>query len=143
MKTLVLTAIAFILLAGCDHDDDVDKEAPVMVLEEPSEGNLYRAGEIFHMQMSLSDNENLKECQMTILPDSIGGGHKSLLHGGAWEVARTFQLSGTTFSIDEHLEVPDTIDSEPLAHGRYIYRVSCIDHSGNMATEEIFFFLDE
>lgn len=143
MKTLVLTAITLFLLAGCDHDDDVDKESPAMVLQLPLEGSTYHAGDIFHMQMNLSDNENLKECQVRITPDSISSGHKSVLHGGAWEVVQTFPISGMTFAIDEHLEVPDTIDQEPLAHGKYLYRVSCLDHAGNMATEEIFFYLEE
>lgn len=143
MKTLLFTAIAFIFLAACDHKDDVDEQSPLMILEEPQEGDTYKSGDIFHMKMNLSDNENLKECQMSIIPDSISSGHKSMLHGGAWEVAMNFKLSGTSFSIDEHLEVPDTIDQEPLAHGRYLYRVSCIDQAGNLTSEEVMFYLEE
>lgn len=145
MKKLVFALLSLVLAVACSHDEkNDDTQSPQMVLDQPKDGDIFKAGEELHMEMNLTDNENLMQCKVQILPDSIGGGgHKSVLHGGAWEVTRTFQLSGTSFTIDEHIVVPDTIGDDPLSHGRYIFRVHCTDAGGNEAIDEIRFFLEE
>lgn len=152
MKVLFYTVSIMILFASCSHDDEADTQSPSMVMENPREGDIYKVGDEFHMVMNITDNMSLMECKVQIIPDSIaddhknttaGGIYKSVMHGGAWEMTRRFEISGTSYNINELIIVPDSLDDEPIAHGRYLYKVDCTDHAGNVATREIRFYLKD
>ncbi|GEM_PF-3461367 len=138
---LLLIAALTLFLFNCTNKSEDDATAPVMVMDQPVEGEKFAVGDEFHMEMHLSDNVALKSCTMEI---AQGAAAKSTTHDdGSWHYTRTFDFSGMKESaIHEHLDVPDSVENMVIVKGAYKFTAICTDMAGNQAHHTVLFSIE-
>ena len=118
MKNLfffLLLAVPF-LFTACDEDDTTD---PNIVIVEPGDGAAVMATGMLRAYVQFSDNESLSSASVMLTPND----------GGDALVNINAQPSGTDFTVDETIEVPET-----ATVGEYTMTVSATDGAGNSKT---------
>jgi len=123
-----------IALNGCKEDSDTEK--PVIILEEPAEGDILQIGgeHGVHFDAEFSDNEALASYKVNIHPNFDGHTHtrSAVVRQSAAETVdfvfeKTWPLSGRNQAIHHHeIEIP-----ENATPGNYHLMVYCTDAAGN------------
>lgn len=140
LKILIalLTVTAF--TACSDDDDSLDSEKPVIMLNDPEEGEVFAIGEDLHFDIELTDNQGLASYKVDIHNNFDGHTHSTLPNNGInpinkqeadeepWSFNQTFQITGNprTFDAHEHIQIP-----EGVAEGEYHLGIIVVDAAGN------------
>ena len=112
---LLLLAVPFLIVA-CDEDDTTD---PNIVIVEPGDGASVMATGMLRAYVQFSDNESLSSASVRLAPND----------GGDALVDVNAQPTGTDFTVDEEVMIPET-----ATVGEYTMTVSATDGAGNSKT---------
>lgn len=127
LLSALVTGSLFIL-PSCKKDDP-DKEAPVIVsVTEPADGDTLMAGSELHVEVNITDNEALSQLKLDIHSAEDGHSHGKVAANAYWEQIVLIDLSGTSQTIHEHVEIPATV-----AAGHYHVIVTAVDQAGNVS----------
>ena len=128
---LVLGTISFV---ACSDDDDgnVDTEKPVIVLNEPTEGEIFTVGSEIHIDADFSDNVALASYKIDIHSADDGHTHKNE-EEGEWHYTETHLIEGDlkNHHIHSHIDIPTTVDGTDIMLGHYHLGIYLVDTSGN------------
>jgi len=146
---IVLGFITLLLIVSCNKGDQdaVDTEKPVIVLNRPQEGDIFKPGSEIHFDADFSDNVALGSYKIDI--HSASDGH---IHGRAtvnetteWRYVRTFELESglKNTHVHEHISIPVQVQGIPIKQGHYHFGVYLIDHAGNQQQVFVEIEIDE
>ena len=123
-------------IQSCSSDDDasVDTQKPVIVLNEPTNEQVFHAGEEIHVNAAFSDNVGLASYKIEI--HSGGDGHthdKGANAGEAWFHNETHTIEGSpkNYTAVKHIPIPLTVNGAEIAEGHYHLGIFLVDTSGN------------
>ena len=131
-----LAAISFVTMTSCD-DKDGDTVKPVINLIEPGEGDIVEIGDEhgIHLDMTLSDNEMLREYKVDIHPVFDGHSHSHELRAPEPEETtvdfyfqKSWSVAGKKNTPVHHHEIMVPANATP---GEYHFMVYCTDAAGN------------
>lgn len=134
--TIALVSFGTFALVACSDDDDnggVDTEKPVIVLNEPTEHEAFLVGEEIHVDADFSDNVALATYKIEIHSAEDGHTHDDKPNAGEWFYTESHVIEGglRNHSIHTHIEVPATVDGEPIEVGHYHLGIFLVDAAGN------------
>lgn len=128
----MLTVVSTALFVSCSSDDDADTTKPVIDLHEPEDGEEILIGDEhgMHIEMDLSDNEQLSSYKINIHNNFDGHEHpaKAAAAGEVFEITKVYDISGLK---NTHIHLHDIIIPETAAPGKYHLMVYCTDKAGN------------
>ncbi len=123
-------------IQSCSSDDDasVDTQKPVIVLNEPTNEQVFHAGEEIHVDADFSDNVGLASYKIEI--HSAGDGHthdKNANAEGEWFYTDTNSIEGNpkNYTAHKNILVPHTVNGAEIAEGHYHLGIFSVDTSGN------------
>ncbi|MAX25339.1 MAG: hypothetical protein CMJ19_12635 [Phycisphaeraceae bacterium] len=117
------------IFVSCDKDDDpVDTTAPTITLEEPENGEVFKADETIHFDALFEDDIELATFNLTIHDNFDGHSHGRTMVA-PFTFDQSFPLTGKVDDIHEEIE----IGAEATA-GPYHFIVEAIDAAGNSTT---------
>ncbi|MDR1675033.1 MAG: DUF4625 domain-containing protein [Tannerella sp.] len=125
---LGLTATLFIVCNACKEDSDTTK--PVILLEEPADGDLLQIGDEHgvHFDAEFLDNEMLASYKVNFHPNFDDHGHtKATSETVDFEFDKSWSLSGKNAAIHHH----EIMIPENATPGAYHLMVYCTDAAGN------------
>jgi hypothetical protein len=126
---LTLFSIAIISFSTSCKKDDPDTEAPVIVsVEEPLNDDTLYTGNELHVDLKVTDNEGLSQVKIDIHSAEDGHSHGKIAAGAYWEEIRIVNVSGTSFDMHEHIDIPTT-----AAAGKYHVIITAVDKAGNQS----------
>lgn len=121
----IAAALAVPFLFSCEDDNDVvDTTAPTIVLEDPVAGETFAAGSVLHVHGDLTDDIELATYSITIHDNFDSHSHGRTL--AAFDYDQSFEVSGTTASIEQEIDVTASATAGP-----YHFIVQAIDAAGN------------
>lgn len=128
-------AFAAMFCASCSDDNDADTEKPVIMLDEPEDGDSLRIGDGVHFEADFSDNEKLGSYLVEIHNNFDGHGHKvsSTRVGDGTEpffFKKSYDLGGLR---NAHIHHHDIVIPENATPGAYHLVVYCTDAAGNQS----------
>lgn len=125
---LLLSSIAIISFSSSCKKNEPDKEAPVIVsVSEPIEGDTLYTGNELHVDLRVTDNEALSQVKIDI-HSAEGHDHGKIAAGAFWEEIRIVNVSGTSYDMHEHIDIPAT-----AAAGKYHVIITAVDKAGNQS----------
>ena len=147
MKTLQLyisVVIVFLFVScgssggGGDPEPEQDRTAPTINIKSPSANTSHTAGNDLTINVSLTDNEDLKSYVIVI---SFNGAKSTksveeFNYNSDQDNAAPI-ISGTSYSINYNIEVPDNTKS-----GNYKFKIDVNDSSGNKSNKEVVFSIE-
>lgn len=126
---LLLSSIAIISFSSSCKKDEPDKEAPVIVsVSEPINDDTLYTGNELHVDLKVTDNEALSQVKIDIHSAEDGHSHGKIAAGAYWEEIRIVNVSGTSFDMHEHIDIPTT-----AAAGKYHVIITAVDKAGNQS----------
>lgn len=133
---LSLTALVF---TSCSDDDNnsVDTTRPEIALNEPGEHQEFLPGDEIHFDADFSDNTELGSYKIEIHDASDGHSHERTTNeeGVAWAYDETHEFAPglRNQNMHSHIDIPTTINGEPIKEGHYHLGVFCTDKAGNQS----------
>jgi hypothetical protein len=138
---LVFIFLTLILCFGCKKKDTTpvvvpDTTKPSITITSPTAGQSFIVGNTIAFQASFSDNELLKNYDITISKVITGG---FTLKNVPTPVAWSYSKTSTSFAAGvkqqsitlNDITIPTLINSSPVATGKYNFKVTCTDGSNN------------
>jgi hypothetical protein len=125
-----LTALFFVVCNACREDSDTTK--PVILMEEPAEGDILQIGgeHGVHFEVEFSDNEMLASYKVNIHPNFDNHSHtRAASETVDFEFDRSWSLSGKNAAVHHH----EIMIPENATPGAYHLMVYCTDAAGNEA----------
>lgn len=134
LYTTTLAAIFFI--TSCSNDKNTDTEKPVIILNNPKEGEIITPGTVIHFDADFSDNEALGSYKIDIHNASDGHTHRDLTTdtNAPWIFNESYTIEGDLKNthIHKHIAVPTEITAGlPIKEGAYHLGVYLTDKAGN------------
>lgn len=132
MKKSALLSFLFIstfTIVSCSDDDVVlDTEKPQIIINEPTAGQTFDAGEEMHLEASFTDNVELASYKIDIHFGGDGHEHKAFHDHDhvEWKYQTTGTLSGKSDEVHLHVDIPENAEEGPYHIG-----VFAIDKAGN------------
>ena len=129
ISTLLFISFFAITLSSCSDSDEGDTTKPVINLISPAENSNLKIGNEkgIHLEMDLSDNEELASYKIDIHGNFDGHGHKSDDGTVVFKYSNSWKVSGKNAHIHQHeIIVPDNATA-----GNYHLMVFCVDAAGN------------
>lgn len=139
MKFIPALLTAILVITSCNNDDDngVDTTKPVIALNEPGDDEEFLPGGEIHFDADFSDNVALGSYKIEIHDASDGHNHRSPQdsHEVAWTYETTAQFTQNAKNENVHIDIdiPLTINGEPIKEGHYHLGVFCTDKAGNQS----------
>ncbi len=140
---LIFTLLMIFLCFGCKKKDATpmvipDTTKPGITITSPTAGQSFLVGNTIAFQASFSDNELLKNYDITISKVITGGFIlKNVPTPVAWSYTKTatnFNTGAKQQSITlNDITIPTLINSSPVATGKYNFKVTCTDGANNTA----------
>lgn len=134
---LALSAIICFSFTACDEEDDAaDTTKPVILLDEPADGDSLLIGDDVHFECDFSDNEALGSYLIEIHNNFDGHSHKvssNLTREGeteAFYLKKSYELNNLR---NTHVHHHDIVIPENATPGAYHLIVYCTDAAGNQA----------
>lgn len=134
--TLVLTA--------CSDDDDiiVDTQAPVIEINNPTEGQAISPGSVIHFDADFTDNVELSSYKIDVHNAFDGHSHQTRTmavssgddsQDNPWNYNEVFSIESgqDNFHAHEHISIPTEINGQPVSQGHYHFGVFLTDAAGN------------
>lgn len=129
MKSVFLaSAVALIAFTSCSKDS----EAPEITINNPAHESVYSAGDAVAIQISVTDNEELKQLYVDF---HIADGHTHKKAAAPFDFEWITNLSGTAASVDTTITLPADVEL-----GAYHLVAKCTDVEGN--EDETFIEID-
>lgn len=129
-STLWMSLLFSLLLISCGKEP-ADKEAPkVLVITSPADSAQF-TGDILHFKASFSDNVNLSQYKLQIVPSAGNFFPEDSVALSYWDFTRVYEIDGMDVSVFPDISIPDTI-----ASGWYDLIVNTVDASGNLSTND-------
>lgn len=132
MKTIQAITIAIVSITvitfftACDSTDEGDTQKPVIQLNAPVEGDVLKIGADIHLDMDLSDNDELRSCKINI---HSAEGHSHNTKASSVDIFnKSWDVSGQK---NVHIHHHEIIIPEDTPEGDYHFMVYCTDASGN------------
>lgn len=131
----VLSVVLCFSFYACS-EDDADTTKPVIMLDEPEDGDSLRIGESVHFEADFSDDEALGSYLIEIHNNFDGHGHKissSQTRGEdteAFYFKKSYDISNLR---NTHVHHHDIVIPENATPGAYHLIVYCTDAAGNQA----------
>lgn len=126
LKTLGL--VVLLAMAASCKDKDLDKQAPVIKVEEPENGDTLSVGHPIHFEVNFSDNEHLASYKVDIHNNFNGHHHHHKAEKEPFFFQKTWSLNGQRSAHVHHHEIAVPEDAHP---GNYHFMVYCVDEAGN------------
>ncbi len=139
INLVYVLSLTVLFFTSCSDDDDnnVDTTRPVIVLNEPTDHQEFLPGEEIHFDADFSDNVELGSYKIEIHDASDGHSHRSAHddHDVAWayEITNQFEAGLRNQNVHTHIDIPVTINGEPIKEGHYHLGVFCTDRAGNQS----------
>jgi uncharacterized membrane protein len=122
LSTILVFSVAF---TSCKKEE-VDNTAPVISsVSEPLDNDTLFTGNELHVEATITDDVELSQLKIDI-HSADGHSHGKIAAGALWEKIVIMNLSGTSQTIHEHIEIPADI-----AAGAYHVIFTAVDKSGN------------
>lgn len=118
-KSLLALSVAVFALSSCSKDS----EAPTITINNPINETAYSAGDAVTVQISVSDNEELKQLYVSF---HGGDGHTHKKAAAEFDFDWITNLSGTAATVDTTFTLPNDIEL-----GAYHLVAKCTDVEGN------------
>ncbi len=112
-------------LVACKEPGVTDREAPVITLNDPVNGEQVAAGDELHLEGLIEDNVELATWNLTI-HNNFDGHQHGRLAVTAFSLDRSYPISGRRADIHEHVDIPADATAGP-----YHLVVKAIDKEGN------------
>lgn len=133
---IYLLSLTVVFFVSCNNDDDnnVDTTKPTIVLNEPVDHEEFLPGGEIHFDADFADNVELGSYKIEIHSSSDGHGHRGVQNEGiAWsyEESHAFDAGLKNRNVHSHIDIPVTINGEPIKEGHYHLGVYCTDKAGN------------
>lgn len=122
---LLLAMVAAITFQSCSKDEDTEKPNIVAVTLEDE---FVAAGDEIGFDLSVTDNEGLKEYKIDIHDDFDGHSHGKTANYDKFETVIINQISGLSFNDHVHIDVPANTMAGP-----YHVNVYVLDKDGNQS----------
>ncbi len=130
------------VLSGCSKGGSSapvvvpDTTKPIIVISSPSAGQTFTAGGTIPIQVAFSDNDALKNYDLTISKNLTSG---VILKVVPISVAFTYSsgtttLSGKAQSATLNIAIPSNSPTQIVTPGTYDLKVNCLDSSNNTAS---------
>lgn len=135
LKTIFsLTALAAILLAGCDDEDgeNIDNTPPTITVNSPSDDSSLEAGDAVVFDAVFDDNAELSQFNIEIHENFDGHSHGRIANDPSlakYSFKQNFDIPGGT-SYQARLDEEIVISSDAMA-GPYHFIVQAVDATGN------------
>lgn len=127
-----LTAILF----SCSDDDNnsADTVKPTITINEPTDEQVFHAGDEIHVDIDFSDNVELASYKIDIHFAGDGHSHRlmDISDNQEWEYETTGTLSGKNDNIRLHIDIPHDVEE-----GHYHFGVFAVDKAGNQSVQWI------
>ncbi|WP_165044536.1 DUF4625 domain-containing protein [Dysgonomonas sp. ZJ709] len=136
----VLSLFVILGFASCSSDDN-DTEKPVISNVEPADGDILVIGEKVHLEMDLSDNEELASYKIDI--HNNFDNHEHSKASSSDSIAFSFVKTWTDIHgqknahVHHHqIEIPKEMMASdgklrPVREGKYHFVIYCLDEVGN------------
>lgn len=129
------STIVILSFTACSDDDDngnLDTEKPVIVLNEPTDDEVFHAGEEIHLDADFSDNVALASYKIEIHSASDGHTHKNE-EEGEWFYTETNEIPGDlrNHHVHKHIDIPLEVNGSPILEGHYHLGIFLVDKAGN------------
>lgn len=141
MKTKLIylfsLTVTMFLTACSNNDDVVDNVIPVIAISEPHDMDEFAPGGEIHFNALFTDNVALAAYKIEIHEDFDGHTHgvtkQSENNDNPWSYDKVFTISGgqKTFTAEQHIEIPELINGNPISEGAYHLGVFLTDAAGN------------
>ncbi|BDC99696.1 DUF4625 domain-containing protein [Persicobacter psychrovividus] len=144
MKKLSLWALACLIFCACSSNSENELQAPTVKIiqlaneTEEHDGHemaLVEAGEELYLNAALNAENGIKSYKIDIhFGEGHDHDHRVKSTGKEWQYDQTVVVDGNpkTLSIDENIvTVPEMIDGEEIAEGKYHFAIYVIDQLGN------------
>jgi len=136
LKFIYAFAVAAALFS-CSSDDNnsVDTQAPTIVINEPTDGEVFHAGDEIHVDIDFSDNVALASYKIDIHFTGDGHSHEKSMNISEhieWEYEVTGVLSGKNQNLHIHIDIPENAED-----GAYHFGVFAVDKAGNETVQWI------
>ena len=139
---LIFTLIFVIALSGCKKGGDPapvvvpDTTKPTITITAPTAGQAFTVGSTIAFQASFSDNVQLNTYDITITKAVTSG---MILKVVPTPVAWNYSKPATSLGAGvkqqnitlNDIVIPTLINTNPVATGKYNFKVTCSDSSGN------------
>jgi len=141
-KFFIVISLLFTTLYGCKKGGTTpepiipDTTLPSISITKPTAGQAFVAGNAITFQATFSDNDKIASYEIAINKVIATG---LILKNVVTPVNWSFTKSSTSFTSGVKLQeinltdiiIPMDIGGKPVATGKYNFKVSCIDGSGN------------
>ncbi len=135
---LTVGVVAFLLsLSGCNDDSEtIDTTAPVIMVEDPVNGEFFAAGTAVHFEAAFTDDIELGSYNIDIHDSFDGHGHGRIAASNddpsliKWSFNESFPFADGLKNSDVHLHDEIAIPENTMA-GPYHFIVTAVDRSGN------------
>lgn len=134
-KFIYAFALTAILFSCSDDDNSADTVKPTITINEPTDEQVFHAGDEIHVDIDVTDNVELASYKIDIHFAGDGHTHDRLMSPSEhieWDYETTGTLSGKNDNIHLHINIP--IDVE---EGHYHFGVFAIDKAGNQSVQWI------
>lgn len=136
LPIICLLALSTSVFISCDKDEDSDTTKPVILLNEPEEGQALQIGNLkgMHFDMDLSDDVMLKSYKIEIHnnfdnhPHSRGNAAVNAEETVDFIFNRSYDVSGQKNAHIHHHDIKIPANATP---GAYHLMVYCTDAAGN------------
>ncbi len=111
-----------------------DKTVPTISLVDPVAGKIFGLGTSLHLQMDLSDNIELKSYKVVIAKSLKG------IVTSDWAFSNTWTIAAGKKSLNvshNEITVPLTVTGNQTTTGNYDLTITCLDTSGNEASQTL------
>jgi len=126
---LAIFSVALISFSTSCKKDDPDKEAPVIVsVSEPLDDDTLYTGNELHVELTVTDNEELSQVKIDIHSAEDGHSHGKVADGAYWEEIKIITATGTALNMHEHIDIPAS-----AAAGKYHVIITAVDKAGNQS----------
>ncbi|HSI71192.1 MAG TPA: DUF4625 domain-containing protein [Gillisia sp.] len=138
LNSILTLFVATVFLTSCSNDDDavLDTEKPTIAITEPNNDDEIAPGEELHFVAVFTDNVELASYKIEIHDDFDDHTHAQAksshdLNPWSYEEVFTIPAGQTTFEADVHIDIPTTVNGQPISEGIYHLGVYVTDTSGN------------
>ena len=122
-------AIGVSYFATSCKKDTPDTQAPtITAVTEPVMNETLLSGSELHVELTVTDNEELSQLKIDIHSAEDGHSHGKVDLSAYWETVVLVDLSGATASVHERIDIP-----ADAASGTYHVILTAVDKSGNQS----------
>jgi hypothetical protein len=123
-----LTICASLFIVSCKKDTP-DTQAPsISSILEPAMNDTLFTGSELHVELTVTDNEELSQLKIDIHSAEDGHSHGKVDISAYWETVVLVDLTGATSSVHEHIDIPSD-----AATGMYHVILTAVDKAGNQS----------